>query len=132
MVPRKPTIVELEIAVDTSKFMRALRGINWDRATPFETAMTKVQATVDHASAAMIKIDQIAKEAAATTGANLDEIKTILEGIATAARPHYGGYGIRPWNRFGETPDQELNRRLNQRLRGEDPGPPVNWKGLPR
>lgn len=33
---------------------------------------------------------------------------------------------------FGETPDQELNRRLNMRLRGEDPGPPINWKGLPR
>jgi len=36
----------------------------------------------------------------------------------------------RGWPPYGETPREELRRRLNTWLRGGHPGEPINWKGL--
>lgn len=123
--PKPPTTIELDLAVDISKFTKALEQAA--APTAMEQRMAIVQAAFDDSRASMDELAQMATEAAAVSGGNFDDIKAMLEGIRDAARPHYGA---QRWGRFGETADQELNRRLNMRMRGETPGPPINWKGI--
>lgn len=71
--------------------------------------MTRENATVaDYASATARAFDM-----------DPGELTDILQKLREASRPHYG------------TATNELRSRLNARLRGEDPGPPMHWRGLP-
>lgn len=66
---------------------------------------------------------RLAPEDEPITAENAPELfDVILKGFTPAPPGTYAPYGY--------TAQQELRDRLNTRARGEDPGPPLNWKGL--
>lgn len=118
MKPEPPTTVELEVVPDISGFMRAIGGFSRERLSPIQHGMAKVQEAFALSQESTDELGRLAQEAAATIGADLEEIKEILAQLATDSRPHY----------FNAT--AELRARLNAFQRGEPLGPPINWRGL--
>lgn len=64
-------------------------------------------------------IERWAQGNAHNVGMEPDELADLMRKIINGAHQHY--------------PDAatELRDRLNSRLRGEDPGTPLHWKGMP-
>lgn len=118
LTPKPPTSVGLELAIDTSGFMRALGTATNDRAPRFNRGRVDLREAFELTQAAVEEIERMARETAATVGADVEEIKEILAKLATDSRPHY----------FNAT--AELRCRLNAFQRGEPLGPPINWRGL--
>lgn len=120
MTPEPPTTVELEVVPDISGFMRAISNMSRERQSLIDRGMATVQEAFALSQESIDELGRMAQEAAATIGADAEEIKQTLARLATDSRPYY----------FNAT--AELRARLNAFQRGEDPGPPINWKGLPR
>jgi len=51
-------------------------------------------------------------------------------GMSAEAMEEFVGNVDRAAQKLTESPREELRYRLNAQLLGEDPGKPVNWRGL--